>query len=109
MKITITGRHIEITDAIREHLDRKLEKSFHELEDAVDVHVALAVEKYRHFAEITVKSKGFTVHATEETDDLYNAIDNALAKMEKQIKKHKDRANDLRIKKNMTEKQKLQD
>jgi len=108
MKLTVTGRNIEITDAINDHLDRKMQKTIHELGDKADVHVALSVEKHRHFAEITVKTKGFTVHSEEETSDLYAAMDNALVKIEKQLRKHKERAKDLRIKQASAEKNKLQ-
>ena len=108
MKLTVTGRNIEITDAINDHLDRKMQKTIHELGDKADVHVALSVEKHRHFAEITVKTKGFTVHSEEETSDMYAAMDNALVKIEKQLRKHKERAKDLRIKQASAEKNKLQ-
>lgn len=108
MKVTVTGRKIDITEGIRNHLDRKMEKPLQELGDATDVHVALSVEKHRHFAEITVKTKGFTVHSEEETNDLYVAMDNAVEKIEKQLRKHKERAKDIRIKKSTAEKNKLQ-
>jgi len=108
MKLTVTGRNIEITDAINDHLDRKMQKTILDLGEKADVHVALSVEKHRHFAEITVKTKGFTVHSDEETSDLYTAMDNALVKIEKQLRKHKDRAKDLRIKQASAEKNKLQ-
>ena len=99
MKLTVAGRNIEITDGIREHLQSKMDKTIHELGEETDVHVALSVEKYRHFAEVTVKTKGFSVHSTEETDDLYASIDNALVKIEKQLRKHKEKAQALRNKK----------
>ena len=108
MKLTVTGRNIEITEAINDHLDRKMQKTINELGEKSDVYVALSVEKHRHFAEITVKTKGFTVHSEEETNDLYAAMDNALVKIEKQLRKHKERAKDLRIKQASAEKNKLQ-
>ena len=107
MKLTVTGRNIEITDAIRDHLNKKMSKTIKDLGEVADVHVALAVEKHRHFAEITVKTKGFTVHSEEETSDLYTSMDNALSKIEKQIRKHKDRAKDLRNKQGVAEKNQL--
>jgi len=107
MKLTVTGRNIEITEAIHDHLERKMQKTIQELGEKADVHVALSVEKHRHFAEITVKTKGFTVHGQDETTDLYAAIDNALVKIEKQLRKHRDRAKDLKIKKASAEKDKL--
>ena len=106
MKLTVAGIKIQITQAIKDHLNKKIEKSLKDLPDLADVHVALRVEKHRHFAEITVKTKGFTVHAESETDDLYTAMDDAVEKAEKQLKKHKDRSKSIKIKKNVAEKEK---
>ncbi|MFQ5444201.1 MAG: ribosome hibernation-promoting factor, HPF/YfiA family [Nitrospinales bacterium] len=106
MKLTVTGRNIEITEAIENHLHKKMEKTLREFGEKADVHVALAVEKHRHFAEVTVKSKGFTVHSEEETSDLYASMDNALDKIEKQLRKHKERSKSLKIKRNIQEKEK---
>lgn len=98
MKSTVTGRNIEITDGIRNHLNDKMDKTIADLGEAADVHVALSVEKHRHFAEVTVKTKGFTLHSQDETEDLYTSMDKALEKMEKQIRKNKEKAKALRIK-----------
>ena len=98
MKLTVTGRNIEITDGIRNHLNDKMDKTIADLGEAADVHVALSVEKHRHFAEVTVKTKGFTLHSQDETEDLYTSMDKALEKMEKQIRKNKEKAKALRIK-----------
>ena len=98
MKLTVTGRNIEITDGIRNHLNDKMDKTIADLGEAADVHVALSVEKHRHFAEVTVKTKGFTLHSQVETEDLYTSMDKALEKMEKQIRKNKEKAKALRIK-----------
>ena len=99
MKLTVAGRHLKITDAIEEHLEAKIEKNIKQWADTADIHVALAVEKHRHLAEITIKTKGFTVHGNHETDDLYKAIDSAMDKVEKQLRKHKERSKSLKIKK----------
>ena len=98
MKLTVTGRNIEITDGIRNHLNDKMDKTIADLDEAADVHLALSVEKHRHFAEVTVKTKGFTLHSQDETEDLYTSMDKALEKMEKQIRKNKEKAKALRIK-----------
>jgi len=98
MKLTVTGRNIEITDGIRNHLNDKMDKTIADLGEAADVHVALSVEKHRHFAEVTVKTEGFTLHSQDETEDLYTSMDKALEKMEKQIRKNKEKAKALRIK-----------
>ena len=99
MKLTITGRKIEVTDGIRDHLNDKISKTIADLDETADVHIALSVEKHRHFAEITLKTKGMTLHSHEETKDLYASIDKALEKMEKQIRKQRDKAKGIRLKK----------
>ena len=93
-----------MSQGIEDHLHKKIEKSLKSLPESADVHVALTVEKYRHFAEVTVKDKGYTVHGESETDDLYTAMDEAVEKAEKQLKKHKDRSKTLKIKQNVAEK-----
>ena len=107
MKLTVTGRNIEITDAIRDHLNGRMSKTIQDLGESADVHISLHVEKHRHMAEITVKAKGCTVHADEETKDLYQTMDNVLAKIEKQLKKNKERSQDMRNKKGSEAKSKL--
>ena len=109
MKLTVTGRNIDITDGIRDHMQNKMDKTINDLGDAADVHVALHVEKHRHLAEVTIKTKGFTVHSQHETDDLYASIDHALLKVEKQLRKHKEKAQDLRIKQGSQSKSKNQE
>jgi putative sigma-54 modulation protein len=109
MKLTVTGRKIEITDGIRTHLNGKINKTIVDLDEAADVHVTLAVEKHRHFAEITVKIKGFTLHSQEETNDLYASMDRTLEKMEKQIRKYKEKAKALRNKQGSKTKHQIQD
>ena len=104
MKLTVAGIKIKVTQAIEDHLHKKIEKSLKNLPGSADIHVALTVEKYRHFAEVTVKNKGYTVHGESETNDLYTAMDEAVDKTEKQIKKHKDRSKTLKIKQNVAEK-----
>lgn len=106
MKLTVAGIKIKVTQAIEDHLRKKIEKSLKSLPESADVHVALTVEKYRHFAEVTVKDTRYTVHGESETNDLYTAMDEAVEKAEKQLKKHKDRSKTLKIKKNVAEKDK---
>ena len=59
MKLTVAGIKIKITQAIEDHLHKKIEKSLKSLPESADVHIALTVEKHRHFAEVTVKDKGY--------------------------------------------------
>ncbi len=92
MKLTVSGRHLEITPAIRERLDQKLEKTLQNLEDHTSTNVVLGAEKHGHWVEITLKTKGYSVHCKDETSDMYAAIDRAVHNIEKQLRKHKDKA-----------------
>jgi len=98
VKLTVTGRNIEITDAMKNHLNYKMDKTFQGMGGITDVHVSLHVEKYRHMSEVTVKTKGLTLHANEATDNLYMTMDGVFGKIEKQLKKHKERTQDLKFK-----------
>ena len=63
--------------------------------DKANIHFSFYVDKNRHMAEATVKQKGLTTRAKDETRDLYLTVDNVLGKVEKQIRKHKSRTQTL--------------
>ena len=109
MKITVTGRKIELTDGIRNHLNKKLNKTIANFSEPSNLHIALSVEKHRHFAEINLKTKGCNVSSHEETPDLYSSMDKALNKLAKQLRKQKKKAKDLRIKQASNSKNQFQD
>ncbi len=98
MKLNVTGRKIEVTDGIRDHLKDKISKTIIILDETADIHITLSVEKHRHLAEIILKTKGMTLHSHEETKDMYISIDKALEKMENQLRKHRDKAKEARSK-----------
>lgn len=91
MQVSITFRHMNASDAIRNHIDSKLEHMKKFLIKPVEVHVILAVEKFRHTAEIVLSEQHFQAKAKEVTDDMYLSIDRALDKIEAQAKKHKEK------------------
>jgi putative sigma-54 modulation protein len=89
MRVEFTGRQIEITPAIREFTENRLCKIRKILGEMIDVHVILTVEKYRHVAEINLKSRSFKFNGAEETHDMYTSINAVLEKIERQSVKHK--------------------
>jgi putative sigma-54 modulation protein len=91
MKVDITGRHIEITPALREHAEEKLGKLDKILEGPNEAHVVLFIEKHRHVAEIQLKNRSGVFSGQEETDDLYVSIDSVVDKLESQVRKFKDK------------------
>lgn len=91
MDITVTFRHLEPTNALRDYAQEKISRIKKYVGSPADVAVILSLEKHRHQAEITLSSNGFTVNAKEVTEDMYAAIDLAVDKLERQVKKHKEK------------------
>jgi ribosome hibernation promoting factor len=91
MYVQYTARHMELTDALRNYTQAKLEKMKRHMEMIVEAHIILSVEKYRHKAEVTLQGKRSTVSGFEVSGDMYQSIDGAFDKIEKQLRRQKDR------------------
>lgn len=87
MQVLVTFRHMEATEALRTYAEQKVARVHKLMRHPIEAHVVLAVNKRRHIAEITLSGEHLHVNATEETDDLYSAIDLAMDKIERQIQK----------------------
>jgi len=92
--ITITGRHIEITEPLRAYVTEKIGHACKLLDKISSAHVTVAVEKYRHIVEVVIHAHGATLHAKEETHDMYSAIDQVLDKIAIQAKRLKEKIKD---------------
>ena len=99
MKVTVTGRKMEMTGPLKSHVEEKISGIKKFLKEVKDVHVVLSVEKHRHFAEITINANGYVINCKEETADMYTTIDRVIDKLGKQLRKHKDRIISLKNKK----------
>ncbi len=91
MNLNLTGRHLEITPAIRAHVLDKLDKIKRHFDHVIDVNVVLAVEKLQQKAEATVHLSGKTIVVECDDANLYVAIDNLSEKLDRQILKHKEK------------------
>ncbi|UCG68253.1 MAG: ribosome-associated translation inhibitor RaiA [Thermoplasmata archaeon] len=91
MQVLITGRHMEMTEALQDYVKNKVERVSKYLENIKEANVTLSVEKYRHSAEVTIKANGITINGEEETDDMYCSIDRVMDKIERQVKKYKEK------------------
>lgn len=85
MQIKVTARHLDLTDALRDYSESKLSRITKFLDEVIDAHIVLSVERYRHIAEITIKTNQAVIHGQGESDDMYNAIDFAVERVERQL------------------------
>ena len=88
MHVMVTFRHVDPTPGLRRHAEDKVQRVHKFLRGPVEAHVILSVIKHRHVAEVQLSADHLNMTATEETDDLYSAIDLAVGKIERRIKKH---------------------
>lgn len=91
MQLNLSGQHIDITDSLRDHVNKKFEKLTRHFDHMTNVHVVLSVEKLRQKAEATVHASGANLFASDEQENMYSAIENLVAKLDRQIIKHKDK------------------
>lgn len=89
MNVTITGRNMEVTDYLKDLTLKKLEKLEKYFPQDTEAQVVMSVEKSRHSIEITIPYRGGVIRGEETTTDMYASIDNVIAKLDRQILKHK--------------------
>lgn len=91
MQLSVSGHHVEITDSLREYVETKIEKIGRHFDLVSDVHCILTVEKLRHKAEATAHVNGGTIYADHTEEDMYAAIDGLVGKLERRVRKFKEK------------------
>jgi putative sigma-54 modulation protein len=94
MQWSVTGHHVEITQSLRNYVSTKLAKLERHFDNMTDIHCVLTVEKLQHKAEATIHLGGGTIHADSIEPDMYAAIDMLIDKLDRQVKKHKEKLTD---------------
>ncbi|WP_125153370.1 ribosome hibernation-promoting factor, HPF/YfiA family [Clostridium rectalis] len=89
MRITVTGKNIEITKALRGVVEKKIEKLEKYFSPDVEAHATLSVQKARQIIEVTIPFNGVILRGEESTEDMYASIDLVVDKLERQIRKQK--------------------
>ncbi len=90
VKVSVTFRHTQPTDALKRYAEEKLSKIGKYFYRPLEAHVVLSVDsRDRQLAEVTLQARGMTIHGREQTEDLYSAIDLVMDKVEQQIRKYK--------------------
>lgn len=91
MQIQVTFRHVDPSEAVKDYAREKVGKLEKHLDGPVEAIITLSVEKHRHHADITLIASGLKIHGGETTGDLYSSIDLVTDKLEKQIRRYRDK------------------
>ena len=91
MQLNLTGRHVEITDSLRDYVNTKFAKLERHFDHINNVHVILDVEKLSQKAEATLHVNGGELFASTAHQDMYAAIDSLIDKLDRQVIKHKEK------------------
>jgi putative sigma-54 modulation protein len=94
MQVNITFRQLEPTDALKSHVQEKVQHIQRYIDRPTEAHAVLRVEHLHHHAEITMKAGRFSLRGRARSEDMYASIDAAAEKIERQLKKHKERVRD---------------
>lgn len=91
MNLSINGRHLDITPAIREYVTSKLGRVLRHFDHVIDTQVILSVEPVQHKAEVTMHLPGKDIHCEATAENLYAAIDALIDKTDRKVIQYKDK------------------
>lgn len=94
MNLSLTGRHLEVTPAIREYVLNKMSRVTRHFDNVIDTQVILSIERLNHTAEITMRLRGKDIHCEAIDENLYAAIDLLADKIDRQVIKYKTKVQD---------------
>ncbi len=93
MQINLSGHHIELSPALRDYVSNKLQRLERRIDRVTNAHVVLSIEKLQQKAEATVHVSGAALFADAVHEDMYAAIDALADKLDRQVKRHKEKRN----------------
>jgi putative sigma-54 modulation protein len=89
MNLSITGRHLDITPAIREYVMNKMARVSRHFDNVIDTQVILSIDRLNHTADVTMRLRGKDIHCEATDENLYAAIDLLADKIDRQVIKYK--------------------
>ncbi len=96
MQVIITGKNVDLTDALKSYVEKKVRRLEKYLEEPITVQVVLSSEKFRRIADVTISSKEGTFHGSEESHDMYTSIDKVVDTMEITLRRRKEKIKETR-------------
>lgn len=97
MHVSVTFRHMDPTEALKSFAAEKVGRIQKYIQSPTDAEVVLSVEKYMHQADITIKAHGMMMRGKEKSEDMYASIDRAMSKIERQVKRYKEKLSGRKI------------
>ena len=94
MQINLTGHHVDITPALRDYVHSKMDRIIRHFDQLVGIQVVLSVEKLRQKAEAKLLVANNEIYAEATEEDMYAAIDKLTDKVDRQVRKHKEKITD---------------
>jgi putative sigma-54 modulation protein len=94
MQLKLTGHHVEVTEALRAYVEKRLGRVSRHFDEIIDLHCTLTVEKLEQRAEATLHVRGGTIHAEAVDANMYAAIDALVDKLDRNVVKHKEKQQD---------------
>ena len=91
MQLNISGHHLDITPALKQHTNDKLSKIKHHFDQVMNGNIILEVQKDVQTAEATIHLRGVDLFAKAESNDMYASIDKLINKLDSQILRHKEK------------------
>lgn len=91
MQLNITFRNLDASDALKDYAHEKIERVHKYLDRAGEAHVVLSLERHLHHADVTIHSGSFILRGREKSEDMYASIDLAMDKIERQLRRYKEK------------------
>lgn len=92
MQFSVTFRHMDATDALKSYAKDRLEKIRKYFPDPIMIHVVMSTERFHHKVDVNVQlHNGFKLAGTETTENMYSSIDLVSAKIERQVRRYKEK------------------
>lgn len=89
--INVVGRHVQVTDAMKDYAMEKIAKIERFSDRIIEVHISMDVQKFEHRVDVSTKIGGVLIKSRASTDSMYASIDKAVERIDTQLKRYKTR------------------